>query len=233
MAGEAIAELDRLAANDIPLTVYHFDGQGWSSGSCSWVLGQQVLERLRTGNIRAMLHAWGGCDAAARIYAVHEQLGDRLGAIYLDEGSTDAFAAAAFTAMRSMMHRQRLALDVATRLVPDWPLGLCSGFCGSRGYDGHRQRGRQLAARRPSEQRGGGERRIRQRVVLRRLRRAADRQGRRRRHIEPNPSRPGALPRRRAISHPHPAALAALRTGHQRAPVRTAHNARLSFGKHY
>ncbi len=103
MAGEVNSDLDHLSVHDIPITVYHFDGAGWSSGSCKWALGDRLVERLRSRNLRAMLHVWGGCDTTARIYNVYNQLGNVFGALYLDEGSTDASARSAFDFIRSLM----------------------------------------------------------------------------------------------------------------------------------
>lgn len=103
MASEVNADLDHLSAADIPISVYHFDGPGWSSGGCQWALGDPLVARLRSSNLRAMLHAWGGCDTAARISNAYGQLGTVFGALYLDEGNTDAFARSAFDFMRSLM----------------------------------------------------------------------------------------------------------------------------------
>ena len=102
MAGEVTSDLDQLASHDIPVAGYLFDGSGWSSGACTWALGDQLIERLSTANVRATLHVWGGCDTVDQLYGVYGRLGDVLGAFYLDERSTDAFAGAAFDAMRSL-----------------------------------------------------------------------------------------------------------------------------------
>ena len=106
MAGEVNSDLDHLSANDIPIAGYHFDGSGWSSGSCLWALGDRLIERLRSSNLRATLHVWGGCDTADGIYDVYAQLGNVFGALYLDEQSTDAFARSAFGLMQSIMPAQ-------------------------------------------------------------------------------------------------------------------------------
>ncbi len=103
MAGEVNADLDQLSAHDIPITAYLFDGAGWSSGSCTWALGDPLVERLRGGNLRAMLHVWGGCDTTAHIGNVYGQLGNVFGALYLDERSSDTSAGAAFHFMQSLM----------------------------------------------------------------------------------------------------------------------------------
>jgi hypothetical protein len=103
MAGEVNFDLDQLSAHDIPISVYHFDGAGWSSGSCTWALGEQLVERLRSANLRAMLHVWGGCDTTGRIFNVYGQLGHVFGALYLDERSTDRSAGSAFHFMQSLM----------------------------------------------------------------------------------------------------------------------------------
>ena len=103
MASEVNFDLDQLSARDIPIAAYHFDGAGWSSGSCTWALGGRLVERLRSGNLRAILHVWGGCDTLGRIYNVYGQLGNVFGALYLDERSTDGFARSAFGFMQSLM----------------------------------------------------------------------------------------------------------------------------------
>lgn len=103
MAGEVNWDLDHLSAHDIPIAAYHFDGQGWSSGSCTWALGNGLIERLRRGNLRAVLHVWGGCDTTSRMKTAYGQLGNVLGAFYLDEGSTDASARLSLDFIRSMM----------------------------------------------------------------------------------------------------------------------------------
>jgi hypothetical protein len=102
MASEVNADLDQLAAHDIRITAYHFDGDGWSSGGCTWALGSRLIDRLRSANLRAILHVWGGCDTDERIRNVYSRLGNVFGALYLDEGSTDQTARSAFDLMRSL-----------------------------------------------------------------------------------------------------------------------------------
>jgi hypothetical protein len=103
MASEVNSDLDHLSAHDIPIAAYHFDGAGWSSGSCKWALGNALVGRLSRENLRAILHVWGGCNTTARISSVYKQLGTVLGAIYLDEGSSDASAVTALDFLRSRM----------------------------------------------------------------------------------------------------------------------------------
>lgn len=107
MASEVNSDLDHLSAHDIPIAAYHFDGAGWSSGSCKWALGNALIGRLTRENLRAILHVWGGCNTTARISNANKQLGTVLGAIYLDEGSTDASAITAFDFLRSLMPTNR------------------------------------------------------------------------------------------------------------------------------
>lgn len=101
MAEEFTCQLDELRATDIPVTVYLFDGSGWSerdsksdgtcSGSdcCSWNLGDAVIERLSREHVRALVHSWGGCHQPEQYARVHSQLGGSLLGFYLDDGSSD------------------------------------------------------------------------------------------------------------------------------------------------
>ena len=82
-------QLDHLAAADIPITAYLFDGSAWSKGHsspentcqgpdcCSWRLGDQVIERLSREGIRGLLHFWGGCHEPAQYRARCEQPGEQ------------------------------------------------------------------------------------------------------------------------------------------------------------
>src|SRR6185436_10021337 len=100
---EARCQLDHLAANDIPISVYLFDGGAWSQAGtvggsaacfgpecCSWRLGDDVLQRLASRDTRALLHYWGGCRQPEQLQRAHGQLRDRLLGFYLDDGTFDA-----------------------------------------------------------------------------------------------------------------------------------------------
>jgi hypothetical protein len=95
MAEEVAYHLDRLAAADIPITLYHFDGTAWSDGNCNWTLGEGLRDRLRTSHIRALLHYWGGCYQAQDFERAYAELGDVLGGFYLDDGAYGSLAKAA------------------------------------------------------------------------------------------------------------------------------------------
>lgn len=88
MAAEVDYHLDMLTAHDIPITLYHFDGDGWSDGSntCTWNLGDGLRQRLQASGIRALLHFWGGCDSVPHFENLYSQLGSVLGGFYLDDG---------------------------------------------------------------------------------------------------------------------------------------------------
>ncbi len=93
MAAEAEYHLDQLAAYDIPITMYHFDGWDWSNDrDCSFDVGEAVASRLAAEHIRALLHFWGGCTTEADFDRVYAQLGHTLAGFYLDEQSDDALA---------------------------------------------------------------------------------------------------------------------------------------------
>jgi hypothetical protein len=92
MAEEAAYDLDHLAANDIPITVFHFDGFAWSNGDCSWGLGDSLRSRLQTIGIRALLHYWGGCRGTEDFDRAYSDLGGILAGFYFDDGTTDALA---------------------------------------------------------------------------------------------------------------------------------------------
>jgi hypothetical protein len=104
MMEEVNYHLDQLAANDIPITLYHFDGQGWSaSETCDWSLGDALRDRLAATGLRALLHFWGGCYGEADFDHVYAQLGHTLAGFYLDDGSTDALAKTASDWVQSQM----------------------------------------------------------------------------------------------------------------------------------
>src|SRR6188768_791162 len=94
--------MDELRANDIPVSVYLFDGSGWSERDsrnegaceggdcCSWNLGEGVANRLASEHVRALLHSWGGCHTGEQYARAHSSLGGSLLGFYLDDGSSDA-----------------------------------------------------------------------------------------------------------------------------------------------
>jgi hypothetical protein len=100
-------QLAKLREYDIPITSYHFDGPAWSTvGSCNWNLGSDILNELRSGGMRALLHVWGGClqgqwgieknsGKLCGCYLqsdwdrIHSQVGDVLGGFYSDDGFSD------------------------------------------------------------------------------------------------------------------------------------------------
>ena len=99
---EFTCQMDRLQANDIPVSVYLFDGSAWSSrnssvtgtcsGSdcCSWKLGDGVIQRLSRDRVRGLVHFWGGCHTTEQYQRVQTRLGRSLLGFYLDDGSSDA-----------------------------------------------------------------------------------------------------------------------------------------------
>ena len=101
LAQEFNCQMDRLQANDIPVSVYLFDGSAWSSrnssvsnacsGSdcCSWKLGDPVIQRLARDKVRGLVHYWGGCYGADQYQRVQGRLGRNLLGFYLDDGSSD------------------------------------------------------------------------------------------------------------------------------------------------
>lgn len=114
LAEEFTCQLDELRSADIPVSVYLFDGSGWSEGDsrqtgtcegegcCSWALGDEVIERLAREHVRALVHSWGGCHEASQYARVHAQLGGSLLGFYLDDGSSDAELQRANDYMRSV-----------------------------------------------------------------------------------------------------------------------------------
>ncbi len=104
MTEEVNYHLDHLAANDIPITMYHFDGQAWSaSETCDFSLGDPLRDRLAGSGLRALLHNWGGCYGVADFDHVYGQLGHTLAGFYLDDDSTDALAKTATDWAQSKM----------------------------------------------------------------------------------------------------------------------------------
>jgi hypothetical protein len=101
LAEEFTCQMDHLAANDIPVTGYLFDGSAWSAGHsdaentcvgpecCSWKLGDPVVQRLSLSGVRGLLHFWGGCHAAEQYERAYSRLGRNLLGFYLDDGSSD------------------------------------------------------------------------------------------------------------------------------------------------
>jgi hypothetical protein len=102
LADEFSCQMDRLAANDIPVTGYLFDGSAWSEGHssadntcsgpdcCSWALGDAAVQRLARSGVRALVHFWGGCHEETQYRRVTDRLGRALLGFYLDDGSSDA-----------------------------------------------------------------------------------------------------------------------------------------------
>jgi hypothetical protein len=101
LAQEFTCQMDRLQANDIPVSVYLFDGSAWSmknssvtgicSGSdcCSWKLGDSVIQRLGRDRVRGLVHFWGGCHGPEQYRRAQARLGRSLLGFYLDDGSSD------------------------------------------------------------------------------------------------------------------------------------------------
>lgn len=101
MAEEFTCQMNELRANDLPVSVYLFDGSGWSerdsrdtgtcSGGdcCSWNLGDEVIERLSREHVRALVHVWGGCHAPDQYERLRSRLGGALLGFYLDDGTSD------------------------------------------------------------------------------------------------------------------------------------------------
>jgi hypothetical protein len=102
LAQEANCQLDRLQANDIPITVYLFDGSAWSprnsaftnsctgADCCAWKLGDALIQRLARDRVRGLLHFWGGCHDTEQYNRAWSRLGQNLLGFYLDDGSSDA-----------------------------------------------------------------------------------------------------------------------------------------------
>jgi len=95
MAEEVSYHLDHLAAYDIPITMFHFDGDSWSPGDCSWGLGDPLKARLQSLGLRALLHYWGGCRSTEAFDRAYADLGSTLAGFYFDDGSTDALVKSA------------------------------------------------------------------------------------------------------------------------------------------
>jgi len=115
LAGEFTCQLDHLAANDIPITAYLFDGSAWSQGHstpdntcegpgcCSWKLGDEPIQRLASEGVRGLLHFWGGCHDAEQYGRASARLGRNLLGFYLDDGSSDAELEAVSEFMQSAL----------------------------------------------------------------------------------------------------------------------------------
>lgn len=101
MAEEFTCQMDEIRANDIPVSVYLFDGSAWSERDsrnegtcagedcCSWNLGDEVIERLAREHVRALVHVWGGCHTPEQFGRVRSRLGGSLLGFYLDDGTSD------------------------------------------------------------------------------------------------------------------------------------------------
>ena len=101
LAQEFTCQMDRLQTNDLPVSVYLFDGSPWSmrnssvssvcSGPdcCSWKLGDGVIQRLARDRVRGLVHYWGGCHSPDQYQRVQTRLGRNLLGFYLDDGSSD------------------------------------------------------------------------------------------------------------------------------------------------
>lgn len=112
LAQEFTCQMDRLQANDIPVSVYLFDGSAWSqrnssvsnscSGSdcCSWKLGDAVIQRLARDRVRGLVHFWGGCHGPDQYQRVQTRLGRNLLGFYLDDGSSDETLSSIATFMK-------------------------------------------------------------------------------------------------------------------------------------
>ena len=102
LAEEFTCQMNQLAAHEIPITAYLFDGHAWSQGSsdatnacagadcCSWKLGDDVIGRLGRDGVRGILHFWGGCHEPEQYGRAVARLGRNLLGFYLDDGSSDA-----------------------------------------------------------------------------------------------------------------------------------------------
>ena len=113
LGDEFTCQMDHLAANQIPVTAYLFDGSAWSAGRsgadntcsgpdcCSWKLGDGVIQRLGSDGVRGLLHFWGGCDDPAQYERASSRLGRNLLGFYLDDGSSDDDLAAMSEFMQS------------------------------------------------------------------------------------------------------------------------------------
>jgi hypothetical protein len=100
-AEEFTCQIDHLRDLDIPVSLYLFDGSAWSerdsradgtcSGEdcCSWNLGEDVVNRLSSEHVRALVHFWGGCHSGEQYERVRSRLGGTLLGFYLDDGSSD------------------------------------------------------------------------------------------------------------------------------------------------
>ena len=113
LAEEFTCQMDHLAANDIPVTGYLFDGGAWSAGHsqpdntcvgpecCSWKLGDPVVQRLSRDSVRGLLHFWGGCHSSEQYQRAYSRLSQNLLGFYLDDGSSDEELAGASEFMQA------------------------------------------------------------------------------------------------------------------------------------
>ena len=100
LAQESSCQLSNLSANDIPMSVYLFDGYSWSetdsvgpctgTDCCSWALGDALIQQIQSQDVRALLHVWGGCHAPEQYERAYGTLGQNLLGFYLDDGVGDA-----------------------------------------------------------------------------------------------------------------------------------------------
>jgi hypothetical protein len=88
---DVLNRLNRLVAEDIPITAYHFDAENWAlpDKQCLFTGGEPLLARLRELRVLALLHFWGGCRTDDDFNRVHGQLQDTLGGFYLDHLADD------------------------------------------------------------------------------------------------------------------------------------------------
>jgi hypothetical protein len=113
LAQESSCQLTKLAANDIPVSVYLFDGYAWSQtvsvgpctgpDCCAWKLGDALIQQIQTQGVRALLHVWGGCHAPPQYQRAHDTLGNNLLGFYLDDGVDDSELQSVTTSMQSLI----------------------------------------------------------------------------------------------------------------------------------
>ncbi len=140
LAEEASCQLDHLVSSDIPVTGYLFDGYGWSKANssltdtctgpdcCVWNLGDGLIQQLKTDNVRALLHFWGGCHNAEQYQRAYGKLGSTLLGFYLDDGSSDTEAQDVVDYMQSVApNRSASVLKAYQNREPSTsPAGLAS-----------------------------------------------------------------------------------------------------------
>src|SRR5262245_37610807 len=155
LAGEASCQLGHLAASDIPVTTYLFDGTAWSKQSphgpstgpclgadcCAWNLGADLVQQLRSRNVRALLHAWGGCHEREQYQRAYGSLGRSLFGFYLDDGASDTELEGATQSMQSLIPNnwENVAKTYQNGDVTLSDLALATwanvGYVGDLGYD--------------------------------------------------------------------------------------------------